>query len=137
MAKPSKAIEKEPVDMVHQNAFLMETIRKEQQHQKLYTEFKINPFKKLHVIPDKPTARKTQEEDEADPAFQDIIRKALSEPSKKYTRPMTEAQEIGWIYTPLIVSDRSDRRLNFPRQTCEITKYMEAAWSLKEQSGKL
>ncbi|KAI5109419.1 protein FAM183A [Silurus meridionalis] len=104
MAKPSKAIEKEPVDMVHQNAFLMETIRKEQQHQKLYTEFKINPFKKLHVIPDKPTARKTQEEDEADPAFQDIIRKALSEPSKKYTRPMTEAQEIGWIYTPLNTS---------------------------------
>ncbi len=36
-----------------------------------------------------------------------------------------------------IASDRSDRRLNFPRQNSEITKYMDAAWRLKEQTQNL
>lgn len=36
-----------------------------------------------------------------------------------------------------IASDRSDRRLNFHRQNSEITKYMDAAWRLKEQTQNL
>lgn len=36
-----------------------------------------------------------------------------------------------------IVPDRSDRRLNHPRQNSEITKYMDAAWRLKEQTQNL
>ena len=36
-----------------------------------------------------------------------------------------------------IASDRSDRRLSFPRQNTEITKYMGAAWRLKEQTRNL
>ncbi len=43
MEKPK---EKDPVDIVHQNAIHVETIMKELRHQKLYTEFNINPFKK-------------------------------------------------------------------------------------------
>jgi len=43
MAKPK---EKEPVDIVHQNAIHVETITKELRTQKLYTEFNINPLKK-------------------------------------------------------------------------------------------
>lgn len=35
---------KEPVNMVHQNAILVETIRKENRTQKLFTNFSINPF---------------------------------------------------------------------------------------------
>ena len=46
MAAAGKAKEKEPVDIVHQNAIHVETILKEQRTQKLYTEFSINPFKK-------------------------------------------------------------------------------------------
>ena len=42
MSKP----EKTPLDVVHQNAIHVETIRKEQRTQKLYTEFNINPYKK-------------------------------------------------------------------------------------------
>ncbi|XP_019355087.2 cilia- and flagella-associated protein 144 isoform X2 [Alligator mississippiensis] len=33
--------------------------------------------------------------------------------------------------------DRTDRRLYFPRQKSEITKYMEATWRLKEQSENM
>lgn len=36
-----------------------------------------------------------------------------------------------------IASDRTDKRLNFPRQNSEITKYMDAAWRLKEQTQNL
>ena len=38
--------EKEPVNIVHQNAIFRETIKKEQRNQKLYTDYSVNPFKK-------------------------------------------------------------------------------------------
>ena len=34
------------VNFVHQNAILCETIKKEQQNQKLYTSYSVNPFTK-------------------------------------------------------------------------------------------
>ena len=46
MAKAAAAKEKDPVNFVHQNAILCETITKEQRHQKLYTNYSVNPFKK-------------------------------------------------------------------------------------------
>lgn len=44
MAKQPR--EKEPANIVHQNAILCETIRKEVRNQKLYTNYSVNPFKK-------------------------------------------------------------------------------------------
>ena len=41
-----KQKEKEPVNIVHQNAIFRETIHKEQRHQKLYTSYGVNPYKK-------------------------------------------------------------------------------------------
>ena len=38
--------EKDPLNFVHQNAILCETIMKEQRHQKLYKNYSVNPFKK-------------------------------------------------------------------------------------------
>ena len=38
--------EKEPANIVHQNAIFCETILKEQRHQKLYTSYGVNPYKK-------------------------------------------------------------------------------------------
>ena len=46
MAKPMAKLEKEPPNIVHQNAILCETITKEQRHQKLYTNYSVNPFNK-------------------------------------------------------------------------------------------
>ncbi|KAF5897034.1 protein FAM, partial [Clarias magur] len=54
-----------------------------------------------HVLPDKPMSRKMTEEVEEDSAFLKLIRRSYSEPTKKYPRPMTESQEIGWISSPL------------------------------------
>ena len=42
----AKKGEKEPANIVHQNAILCETIKKENKSQKLYTNYSINPFKK-------------------------------------------------------------------------------------------
>ncbi|CDQ83427.1 unnamed protein product [Oncorhynchus mykiss] len=137
MAAAKQPKEKHPVDIVHQNAIHVETIKKENRSQRLYTLFSINPYKRLHVLTDKPMASPTHDNIEEDPAFLKIIHRACLEPTKKYTHPQTESQEIGWTSRPLIVSDRSDRRLNWPRQNSEITKYMDAAWRLKEQTQNL
>lgn len=42
----ANAKEKEPVNIVHRNAIFCETIQKEQRHQKLYTNYGVNPYKK-------------------------------------------------------------------------------------------
>ena len=46
MSKAISKQEKDPLNFVHQNAILCETITKEQRHQKLYTNYSVNPFKK-------------------------------------------------------------------------------------------
>ena len=35
--------------------------------------------------------------------FLELIARANLEPTKKYLTPQTEAQEIGWITTPLVL----------------------------------
>ncbi|VDI81194.1 cilia- and flagella-associated protein 144-like [Mytilus galloprovincialis] len=136
-AAVTKGTERDPPNFVHQNAILCETIMKEQRHQKLYTNYSVNPFKKLHVLSGKPNSRHDTEEGEEDQHFLKVINRANQEPVKKYTYPQTESQEYGWITKPLIEKDRSDRRINFPRQNTAITKYMDAAWRVKEQTENM
>jgi len=135
MAKPVK--EKDPLNFVHQNAILCETIMKEHRHQKLYSNYSVNPFKKVHTITGKPNSLHDTEEGEEDSHFREVIKRANQEPVKKYEHPQTAAQEIGWISKPLIDSDRGDRRLHFPRSNSAITKYMDAAWRVKEQTENM
>ncbi|XP_076577741.1 cilia- and flagella-associated protein 144 [Chaetodon auriga] len=115
------------VDLFHQNAIHVETIRKEQRLQKLHTEFSINPYRKLHVLPDKPMSRKPVEVIAENSDFIKAFHKARQEPTKKYSMPQTESQEIGWISTPLIPSNRNDKRLNFFRFSSDVTKHKESA----------
>ncbi|CAM9759247.1 cilia- and flagella-associated protein 144 [Lampetra fluviatilis] len=135
-AKGAPPKEKEPPNEVHQNAILCESIRKEERNLRLYTEFSINPYRKLYAIADKPNAPCNSQSYE-DAAFTAAFRRAAQGPREKFTFPQTEAQEVGWNNAPLIDTDRTDRRLNFPRQGSEITTYMEAAWRLKEQTQNL
>ncbi|XP_074859278.1 cilia- and flagella-associated protein 144 isoform X2 [Carettochelys insculpta] len=114
--------DKEPPDLVHQNQIFCETVRKELRCQKLHTEYGVNPLKRVHTITRKPMS------------WHDNIEEPADEPTKKYTEPQTENQEVGWNTTPLISVDRTDRRLCFPSRNTEITKYMAAIWHLKEQS---
>ncbi|XP_067928259.1 cilia- and flagella-associated protein 144-like [Watersipora subatra] len=126
------SIEKEPMNFVHKNAILCETVNKENRTQKLYTNYSINPFKPLHVIAGKPNSKYDSEDGEEDPHFKKIIARANQEPTKKFTTPQTEAQEIGWVTRPLLEKDRGDRRLSFPHQMSEMTKYMETFWRIEE-----
>lgn len=137
MAKPAAQAQKDPLNFVSQNAILCETINKEQRHQKIYTNYSVNPFKKLHTITGKPNSFHDTEEGEEDNHFKSVISRAQQEPTKKYLFPQTEAQEIGWITKPLIDTDRNDRRIHFARQNSAITKYMDAAWRVKEQTENL
>ena len=103
-------------NIVHQNAIWRETIRKETRCQKLYTDYHINPHKKIHNITGKllPTLNTTRSnsgkpnslhdtaEGEEDPNFLHIMREIRVEPRKKYEFPVTESQEIGWESRPLL-----------------------------------
>ncbi|XP_077440826.1 cilia- and flagella-associated protein 144 [Vanacampus margaritifer] len=113
-------------DVVQQNAIHVEMIRKEQRQQRLHTEFSINPHRKLHILPDKPMSRKPQEVIPENLAFIEAFHKARQEPTKKYTTPLTESQEIGWVSTTLIPTNRKDNRLNFFRNSTDITKHQES-----------
>ncbi|XP_069560942.1 cilia- and flagella-associated protein 144 [Brachyistius frenatus] len=113
-------------DYVHQNAIHVETVRKEERLQKVHTEFSINPYRKLHILTDKPTSRKPEVlEDNSE--FIKAFHKARDVPTKKYSAPITESQEIGWISAPLIPSNRHDRRLNFFRFGTDVTRHKEIA----------
>uniref|UniRef100_A0A3Q2Q6L7 Cilia and flagella associated protein 144 n=1 Tax=Fundulus heteroclitus TaxID=8078 RepID=A0A3Q2Q6L7_FUNHE len=103
---PNMAAGKGIVDNVRLNLIHVETIKKEERYQTLHTEFSINPFRKLHVLPDKPMSRKPPEATLEDSKFI-LCRKCLAqlEPAKKYPMPLTESQEIGWIPGPLVRND--------------------------------
>ncbi|XP_034738174.1 protein FAM183A [Etheostoma cragini] len=118
---------KEKLDLVHQNAIHVETILKEQRQQKLHTEFSINPRRKLHVLADKPMSRKPKEVVADNSDFIEAFHRARQEPTKKYAVPQTESQEIGWVSTPLIPSNRNDQRFNFYRVCSDVTKHKESA----------
>ncbi|KAJ0032626.1 hypothetical protein NQD34_002707 [Periophthalmus magnuspinnatus] len=101
-------------DLVQQNAIHIETVKKERRHHRLVTEFSLNPRVKLSCVY----------------VLADFIRafhKAREEPTKKYSTPQTESQEIGWVSTPLTIADRSDRRFNFNRLSTDVTKHKELA----------
>ncbi|XP_061739644.1 protein FAM183A [Nerophis ophidion] len=113
-------------DLVHQNAIHVEMIRKEQRQQRLHTEFSINPHGRLHIIPDKPMSRKPKEVISENSDFIEAFHKARQEPTKKYSIPLTESQEIGWVSKPLIPTNRNDDRLNFYRRSSDISKHQES-----------
>ncbi|XP_054901392.1 protein FAM183A [Poeciliopsis prolifica] len=109
-------------DLVHLNAIHVENVKKERRYQKLHTEFSINPFRKLHVIPDKPMCKKPPESLAEDTTYIDAYRRVRMAPSLKYPKPITESQEIGWFASQLPPQDREDQRFNFPRRKTDITQ---------------
>ncbi|XP_028259128.1 cilia- and flagella-associated protein 144 [Parambassis ranga] len=118
---------KKTLDLVHQNEIHIETVKKEQRLQKLHTEFSINPYRKLHILPDKPMSRKPTEAVVENSEFIKAFHKAREIPTEKYEAPLTESQEIGWVSAPLISSDRQDLRFNFYRVSTDVTKHSEYA----------
>ncbi|XP_066548499.1 cilia- and flagella-associated protein 144 isoform X2 [Amia ocellicauda] len=85
---------------------MRENVWKEQQYQLMYRTFKINPFKKQHLLTEKAMPQKALEDDEEKErvvvTFLEEIRRARLEPRKKYTHPQTSSQEIGWYTSPLV-----------------------------------
>ncbi|XP_061859758.1 cilia- and flagella-associated protein 144-like [Colius striatus] len=114
--------EKEPLDAVRLDRLLCERVRKELQCQTLHTRFDVNPLRRVHTIARKPMSWHDAVEEPADDKFLNLIHHAALEPTKKYSEPQTESQEVGWNTTPLVPVDRTDRRLHFPHRRTEITK---------------
>ncbi|NXE45372.1 F183A protein, partial [Casuarius casuarius] len=54
-----------------------------------------------HMIARKPMSWHDNIEEPADAKFLNLIHHAALEPTKKYSEPQTESQEIGWNTAPL------------------------------------
>uniref|UniRef100_A0A8D0GSH2 Cilia and flagella associated protein 144 n=1 Tax=Sphenodon punctatus TaxID=8508 RepID=A0A8D0GSH2_SPHPU len=66
----------------------------------LHTEYELIPLR-VHILTRKPMSWHDNVEEPADAKFLHLIRHAALEPTRKYTEPQTESQEIGWVTTPL------------------------------------
>ncbi|KAL4692827.1 hypothetical protein H8959_015295 [Pygathrix nigripes] len=119
-------------DEVHQNQILRELYLKELRTQKLYTQYHVNPLRKVHRITRKPMSWHDNLEEPADTRFLNLIHHAAQEPRKKYPEAQTENQEIGWDPEPLVDPERSDHRMNHFRVYNDITLYKAKMWSLGE-----
>ncbi|KAM7098478.1 cilia- and flagella-associated protein 144 isoform 2-T2 [Molossus nigricans] len=124
--------EKEMPDEVHQNQILRELYLKELRTQKLYTQYHVNPLRKVHTITRKPMSWHDNLEEPADDKFLNLIHHAAQGPRKKYPETQTESQEIGWYSEPLVNPERDDYRLNHFRVYNDITLYKAKMWSLGE-----
>lgn len=129
-----KGVAREPLDPVSWDKIFTETIQKELRCQRLHTNYAVNPLLKVHAPTRKPMSWHDNLEEPEDVTFLKLIHHTALEPNKKYSEPQTESQEIGWCTTPLISTNRNDSRLYFPSRTTEISRYMAAAWRLKEMS---
>ncbi|EOB08118.1 Uncharacterized protein ENSP00000334415-like protein, partial [Anas platyrhynchos] len=112
---------RERPDAVQLDRLLGERVRKELRGLRLLTQYGLNPLRRVHTVTKKPMSWHDNIEEPADEKFLNVIHHAALEPTKKYSEPQTESQEIGWNTTPLIDIDRTDRRLYFPRRKTEIT----------------
>ncbi|KAK2095888.1 hypothetical protein P7K49_024922 [Saguinus oedipus] len=119
-------------DEVLQNQILRELYLKELRTQKLYTQYHVNPLRKVHRITRKPMSWHDNLEEPADARFLNLIHHAAQGPRKRYPEAQTENQEIGWDSEPLIDPERSDHRLNHFRVYNDITLYKAKMWSLGE-----
>ncbi|XP_042806551.1 protein FAM183A isoform X2 [Panthera tigris] len=92
------------IDEVHQNQILRELYLKELRTQKLYTEYHVNPLRKVHTITRKPMSWHDNLEEPEDARFLNLLHHAALGPRKKYPETQTESQEIGWDSEPLVSS---------------------------------
>ncbi|XP_017737443.1 PREDICTED: protein FAM183A isoform X2 [Rhinopithecus bieti] len=123
-------------DEVHQNQILRELYLKELRTQKLYTQYHVNPLRKIHTITRKPMSWHDNLEEPADARFLNLIHHTAQGPRKKYPETQTENQEVGWDLEPLVNPERHDRRLNYFRVCSDITLYKAKTWGLGDDRHK-
>eukprot|EP01147_Barroeca_monosierra_P005039 gene5039-130_t len=118
------AASREPPNVVHQNAIMAETIKKQQLNQKTYTNLADKPNR---TVP----AQFSQDEN-TDEFLKESLTKGKRVPKQKYNMPLTSSQEYGWD----IADDdlqKPPEVLYRPKQSCELTRFMGEYWRQKEQ----
>ncbi|XP_019692390.2 protein FAM183A isoform X2 [Felis catus] len=119
------------IDEVHQNQILRELYLKELRTQKLYTEYHVNPLRKVHTITRKPMSWHDNLEEPEDARFLNLLHHAALGPRKKYPETQTESQEIGWDSEPL---NKKRKRKKWNRWT---GKQKGIRWKLHPVSRKV
>ncbi|OWK05575.1 FAM183A [Cervus elaphus hippelaphus] len=138
--------EKAITDEVHQNQILRELYLKELRTQKLYTQYHVNPLRKVHTIARKPMSWHDNLEEPADDqvykpykpiiSIGDVARKLgemWNNLSDREKQPyINKAAELKEKYEKDVNPQRDDRRLNHFRVYNDITLYKAKMWSLGE-----
>ena len=128
-----KGTVKPPPNVVHQNAIMVETIKKEQRNQKLFTNYTINPHGKPLSLADKPNRTVPSEfSQQTNTSLVETLERSKVPPKKKYTMPMTTSQEYGWDMEDEDLQ-KPPRVLHRPKESSEITRFMSEFWKQKEQ----
>ncbi|XP_065174430.1 cilia- and flagella-associated protein 144-like [Sycon ciliatum] len=136
MAEAGKK-EKEPINIVHQNAQFRETVHKERKNQKVFQDYSINPYNKAFSLSGKPNSKHDSADGEEDATFLKVYRQSIRAPQEKYDFPQTEAQEVGWDNKPLVKPvPLDDRRLQHGHQWTGVTQYMEAVWTANRHKNE-
>ncbi|KAK2176412.1 hypothetical protein NP493_663g00037 [Ridgeia piscesae] len=110
----SRGNEKSAINFVHQNAIFTENVKKEMRNFKVYDSFTINLHNKKEV-------------------FRRAYIRSREVPTKKFLRPQTSSQEVGWITQPFIPFDKKDRLRFFPLIMSDMTRFMEYFWSIENK----
>eukprot|EP00041_Stephanoeca_diplocostata_P010137 m.160753 g.160753 ORF g.160753 m.160753 type:complete len:142 (-) comp18038_c0_seq6:445-870(-) len=110
---------KADVNMVHANARLVETIKKEERTQRIHTQFACNP-KTVVTVTGKPNVPDRVDGDISEAL--ELLNSTTKSPKEKYGAPLTASQEYGWDTE---YAQRSDL-FNYGRKSSEITGHMDA-----------
>eukprot|EP00038_Savillea_parva_P001476 m.104245 g.104245 ORF g.104245 m.104245 type:complete len:138 (-) comp10516_c0_seq1:1445-1858(-) len=112
----------------HDNLRLVETIKKEERFQQVYTTFSVNPntYKPITGKPNAP---------QPDVANCDAelaqLQKTTAVPKERYKFPMTSAQEYGWDADKALPKGM----FHAGSKKSEITAYMEEYFKHKQQQA--
>eukprot|EP00048_Salpingoeca_helianthica_P014588 m.222448 g.222448 ORF g.222448 m.222448 type:complete len:205 (-) comp16031_c0_seq1:416-1030(-) len=124
MASKGQAV-RPPPNAVHQNAILVETVRKEERHQKLFESY--SPQKNVMCV----TGKVNVAGDVGGPDLEATTPKKAEKPRPPI--PQTSAQEYGWYNSQ--ASGDTASEFHKGRHQTEITNYMDAFWRQKEQAS--
>ncbi|EGD75421.1 hypothetical protein PTSG_06497 [Salpingoeca rosetta] len=135
MGDKGQASSKPPPNVVHQNAIMVETIKKEHRNQKLFTNYTVNPHGKPLCLADKPNRTVPAEfSEQTQSSLLTTLQKGKQTPKQKYSMPMTSSQEYGWD-----IEDDDMKKpptvLHRPKETTELTRFMSEFWKQKEQAN--
>ncbi|XP_067118391.1 cilia- and flagella-associated protein 144-like [Centruroides vittatus] len=114
-------------NLIRKHKIIEETVRKEKECQKIYTNYTVNPYKLGDIMASKFYSKYESVPVPEDPVSLEVIKRSKAIPANRFPYPLTESQHMTWITDEMIPVpiDRNDTRLYHPKKRSSITKFMD------------